>query len=563
MVYCPSRKRLFTIPSPRSLKPLVTCRDDELLAASGLPLYSAGHTALLYDPDVAEGEEPRFYVAAGQAPAKLADKGVRGLAELREELAKALGGKVSRVGRPGIDPRDFPNPSARAEAWWVFTDRDTPYLVTRRATAGFDRFVDYLGGRSFDSSPKGTDEPPSGDGYLFAAEGSGLDAVEVLMLKLVLFSQVVAALRSYYQTLRLPHLDVHPGHLAVEALRLGDHLPRRWSFQTKLLGLSSAPSRDMAQGIRVSLPPDSPQIPYCSPAIRTACLLQQRGGELIIDRLMEVPSGGGTQWQIKARLKDPNGILPRPSVRDWLLIEWPEALLGADRVASMARCDPEAGSNPAELLVVTEPLELDAGVAKRLEQARNVSIPGIRYRVYPELHVPDDVYALGVLLLRLLLVNDRQDLSSVAAVLASVPSAIGSDANRVANEQLIEDSLAEALEQHPEMFATTNVLYRSSDRTPNRPNAISEELWQQILHFAWRLVARGPGFGLRADGGFDEDHPSSHLDEVAKEVDSFMRQLRLILFRRQTVHFEVHSVIDEMLTGIKTSADGTLSVRGK
>jgi hypothetical protein len=554
MVYCPGRGRLFAIHCPQTLEALVTCRDDALLAAAGLPAYSTTRTALLFNPGLERASESplRFWVTAEQPPPELAEKGVGGLAQLRQELAETLAAKAE--GPEAVSPADYPDPSAgKRTAWRVFTDRDSPYLLTPYAAYDFDRFVDHLGGRSATAKAEGADQTSdpataAGPGYLFAAEGSGLDAVEVLLLKLVLFSQVLQALRSYYQTIRLPHLDLHPGHLVVSPLTRGDDLPHRWSFQLELLGLSAARSRTMPQGVEVNLPPDPPRIPYCSPRVQTASLLKTGTGEAIIDRVQKLKADDGPRWEIHARLRDPNGILPRPTRRDWLRIEWPQSLLGGSLRATMARCDPEVGGNPAELLIVTAPLVLDPSEGQSLEKARNLKLPGVRYRVHPELHVPDDVYSLGVLLLRSILVNDRQDLSAVAKPIAAIRPVIGPEATD--GEASIDESLAAALAEQPEAFASSNVFYRSSDRASNRPSSIPEELWQELLHFAWRLIARGPGFGLPPDGGFDEHHPASHLEQVQSELDGYLRRLRLILFRRQPVHFEVHSVIDEILAGL-------------
>ena len=535
MIYCRERQRVFVLPCPMTLEPLSTCRDDELLARHELPLYSVAPQALLYNPAAERrGEELTFYVAREEAPPDLASRGVLGLGALRTQLAETFDARQ----KDGQDLDRSALPSTE-EAWWVFTDRDTPYLVTPFFPYDFDRFADYLGGRPTDGLEKGED--PGGEGYLFALEGSGLDAVEILLLKLVFFGQVVEALRVYYHELE-PHLDLHPGHLVVDTVPFGEELPRRWGFQVKLLGLSSARPRTLPQDETVMMPPRRAQVPYCSPRVRAACMIQPRQGELVIDRL-HPEKECSDRILVQARLRDPNGILPRPGPRDRLTLEWPEALLGRTEPV-VARCGEEdSGQHTGELVVLAGPIEMDTETRQRLEQARGLSSPGVRYRIFPQLGVPEDVYSLGVLLLRLLLVNDQQDLSALEPLIDGVPSAAPEGP-----EDDQEGSLLAALRDHPQRLASRNLFYKTEDREKNRPNALPEELWQASLDLAWCLIGRS-GFGLGTDGEFQEDQPNIHLAEVQKRVDGLLRQLRLVLFRRQPQHYEIHSLIAELLAG--------------
>lgn len=571
LIYCRTRERLFPIPSPWSLRPLEVCRDDKLLVDRGLPPSSSSLLPLLVDREaVAEEDPPRFYLAAETVPDELAEKGVIGLAELRAELAATLAERVQA--EPGFDPLRFPaTDPAAGEAdsippWFVLTEWDAPYLVSRCEPWGFDRFVDYLGGRDVGPDvgalPGGGAETSTGrdigaeattaGGYLFAVEGSGLDAVEVLLLKLTLFGQVVESLDKYYRTLG-PHLDLHPGHLGVSTPEpASDTLPDRWSFRARLLGLSSARRRLLPQGVEQVAPPSHPRRPYASRALREAALIEVRDGEVVIDRLLEEKGEQGSRWVVQGRLRDPNGIFPPPKPGDLLLVHWPHQLFGRADFSTTAQADPGASTSNAELVFFTEPLELEAAVAKRLEGAVSTALRGGRYRLLPRLHVADDLHALGVLLLRLVLVNDHQDLSVVEIVLGDVPD-LTSDSGTAEGfgfEQRLEASLANALEEHLDRLAPNNLFYREDDRLAGRANAVPQELWQSVLRLAWRLVARGPGFGITPGGGFDEAHPASHLEKLDQEIRGLLRQLRLMLFRRQGVHVEVHSVIAEMMADI-------------
>ena len=540
MIYCKERQRFFAIPCPETLVPLTTCRDNELLAKHQLPLYSVSPRGLLVHPETESRDDVvlRFYVASEEVPPELAERGVLGLRELRGELGKTLD-RMEAEGK-GVERSTLPA-TASEDPWWVFTDRDSPYLITPFYPYTFDRFADFLGGRPTDGLE--AKDSPGGEGFLFALEGSGLDAVEILLLKMIFFSQVVSALKEYYNELE-PHLDLHPGHLVVDTVPFGADLPRRWGFQVKLLGLSSARPATLPQNIQVLMPPRRAQVPYCSPRVRSACMIQPRQGELQIERLHPEAEGSG-RWFIQARLRDPNGILPRPGPRDLLTLAWPEALLGRTEPVS-ARCSGDSGGHhTSELTVLAGPLELDEATRRRLEQARGLSSPGVRYRIYPELGVPEDIYSLGVLLLRLLLVNDQQDLSLLEPLIADIPTGEAASA-----DDEMPGTLLSALRDHPDLLASRNLFYKIDDRQNNRPNALPDELWQAALGLAWQLVGRS-GFALKPDGGFDSDQPARHVTEVQKLTDALLRQLRLLLFRRQPQHYEIHSLIAEILaTGV-------------
>ncbi|MCP4659531.1 MAG: hypothetical protein GY856_29345 [bacterium] len=559
--FCPVAERFFPVPCPACLRPLSSCRDDALLAQARLPLYSATTSRFLHCPAcLSRGEAPRFFIGAPGVPpegdkwgvaGELAEKGVGGIDTLRAQLAATLERLAAKGAPPGGEirlpcvtcPQVGPclgaglkgkRAKAGAARWIVFNFYDSPYLLTRLAAVPFDRFVELLGGRP------GESDQPAGPGYLFAAEGSGIDAVEVLALKLVLFLQLVRALREYYRLLGLPHLDLHPAHIAVEPGSQGDQLPHLWSFQVKLLGTSSSRLQRLGSGVEVVLPPREPQVPFCSPALRDSCLIQPRTAELVLDRLVPEKGEAG-RFRLVGKLADPNGIFPPPSACDRLRLSWPRDLLGAPERSAVARPDPQdSGAGSAALSITTEPLALGELSAQQVGQVRGLRIPDVRYRIYPALGVAEDVYSLGVLLLRTLLVNDRQDLGALEEVVAAIGARNRTDS--------VEAALASVLAEHSGVLAESNVFFQEADRVAGRPNSIPDELWRETLLFAFRLIARGPGLGLPDEGASD----AVHLEAVFKSAEDLLRRLNNILFQRQAVHMEIHSVIGELLAEEET-----------
>lgn len=540
LFFCPTAGRLFPIPCPRCGGALQTCRDDALLTAAGLPPYTTTAARFLACPacpeqaEPKEGDGPRFWTGTPEE--------ARGLpaAGSLDDLRRAL--KDARK-RPGGCP-DTP-----AAGWIVFNLHDEPFLITRMAPVPFDDFVARLGGAGEEGQ-----EESAGAGTLFAAEGSGIDVVEILTLKLAAFLQTVQALRQHWLLLGRPHLDLQPEHLAVEPGPRGGFLPDLWSFRVKLLGPSPGRTARLAPGIEVPLPPAVPRAPFAARPVRDARLAAPSSGELLIERVLsektpeKTAEKGEESWRIEGTLLDPHGFYPPPGPRDWVQIAWPRDLFGSLRT-SAARVDPRVAPQSVEMAVITEPLPLDPALAKRLGRTGGFRVPGVRYRIYPLLGVPEDLWSLGVLLLRLVLVNDGQALSALEPLLEALPQGPASELK--GPRRSIEKVLAGALESAPQRLAKENLFHRAIDRTPGRPNALPDDLWNRVLLLALRLAARGPYFGLTQDPGgtvaWNEANPAAHLDEVLAEGEDVLRQLSAILFQRQLVHAEIREVIAELL----------------
>jgi hypothetical protein len=514
LFFSPAENRLFPIPCPRCGGALHTCRDDAVLTAAGLPPYTTTSARFLACSACAE---PQFWTGT-------------------PDEARGLPATSSLDNlRAALKSTDTP-----PKGWTVFNLHDEPYLITRMAPVPFDAFVARLGGAG------GEGDGEEGTGTLFAAEGSGVDAVEILTLKLAAFLQTVHALRQHWLLLGRPHLDLHPGHLAVEPGPRSGYLPDLWSFRVKLLGPSPGRVARLAPGIEVPLPPPVPRAPFAARPVRDARLAGPSSGELLIERVAAEKDEG--IWRIEGTLLDPHGFYPPPGPRDWVQIAWPREPFGNLRT-SVARVDPRVAPQSVEMAVITEPLPLDPALAKRLGRAGGFRVPGVRYRIYPLLGVPEDLWSLGALLLRLVLVNDGQSLAALEPLLEAVPQGPVSELR--GPRRTVEKVLAGALEAAPERLAKENLFHRAIDRTPGRPNAIPDDLWLRVLHLALRLAARDASFGLTPEPGgtfaWNEANPAAHLDEVLAEGEDLLRQLSAILFQRQLVHAEIREVIAELL----------------
>jgi len=203
-----------------------------------------------------------------------------------------------------------------------------------------------------------------------------------------------------------------------------------------------------------------------------------------------------------------------------------------------------------ELTFISEPIEVSEAVASRLRKATGVRIPGIRYKVYADFGAPSDLYSLGLVLLRLLVGNDKQDAGQIAGIVDRIGKRLrGLDEEALARipqpggtTALFERDLDVLM-----ALKKANVFWAEPERRSERPNAIPDSLWKRAILLAARLVTRVRGFSLCASpADYDAAHPRAKLEAVLQEIDLVEQQLRSLLFERQAVNLEVQQVLSEL-----------------
>lgn len=578
LFFCRTGRRLFSPPCPRCGAPLSTCRDDALLASAGLPLFASSLDRFLHC-QACNKEDPEAPFYAFEVPEKNEHKLVLAAADLFRDVGESLAGGAeteeirSRFPCPDCveAARKFQTSLAsghRAAPFWedrweVLTFYDSPYLVTGFGALALDDIADLFGGRPPESFaeekaalpalaastrfryPAGGELRASAGRLLFGAESSGLDAVEVLYLKLVAFGQAVEAALEYTRAFGRPHLDLHPRHFLFDFSRAGEDLPWLWGFQARLHGLSSAARPEkLAGSVEILVPSHRPNVPYAAPEVLEFHLTLPRPAQLVVTEL-EAAGRGASTYRLHGRLSDPYGIYPSPRDHDWILVLLDNDALGLSNVALPARRDPRGKPAAQELAFISEPIALEESTAERLRKTAGGRIPGTRYRVYADFNVPSDLYSLGVMLLRLLVGNDLQDAKSVARAAERVAQGLvtGADAATGTFDPLDRDPEAAAVLQK------ANVFYQALDRAENRPNAIPDAVWRRTVLLGLRLATRVAGFSVCADpSDYDPDHPTAKLETTMQEVNLLAAELRTLLFERQAIHVEIQQILSEVMS---------------
>jgi len=570
LLYCRPTRTFLRPPCPACRESLVLCRDDAWLSARGLPTFSGSPHRILFCPTCSRGAAtPSVYTTSavttdlatvGSPDSLLADLGraLRGTWS-EEEGDGAVGDVAARAVRalghaPGSGGPDF------REVFLPFTFCGSPYLLTAASAFDLDGVADALGGRPLDEAGPGgqvrgtavsvpwaalaPDAPPTRR-LLFAPEGTGLDAVEVLLLKLTVFRQIVEALVEWYRAASRPHLDLHPRHLLFDVASDAGGLPAFWTLRARLHGVSSAvtplPVPDAAG---VSLPGRSLSVPYAAPEVQEFHLAGERPAEVVFAAFE--PEGRG-RFRLRGRLTDPYGLFPPPLPHDTILLSLADRTIDLGVRAVVLRADP-GRSRSDETAFTSDPVTIDEAALPRLKEALGARIPGAKYRVFPNFGAPADLYSLGVVLLRLLLVNDSQDLPAVVQATERVAREIARESAAASRRPV---SLARLLEGVPDAaprFSKAQVFWAEEDRIAGRPNAIPDPLWAQAVLLALRLATRSAGFSAAASAAdFDPLFREEKLERLLPELQSLAGELQAILFDRQTLHLEVQQVLAEIL----------------
>ncbi len=577
VTFCKKTRAYFHPPCPRCGALLEDCRDDGLLHEHGLPEYSRSATRYLYCKACASFEEAGlglriFYTTAPAGEdAPKGDANVRRRGELYRDLGALVNASRTDEERAALS-RSFPCAGC--------PHRETCFPLPGEAPAGkavpaegllfpvsyydfhllafevmelhLDEFGDLLGGASWaalrdrvrqagsagrERTLQAVDAHYTGPvQWLYQDDTIERFALEVLHLKLALFSQLCRGVREYHEKVREPHLHLSPSQVMVDVLPGATNLPARWSFQVRLIG-ASGPHRFEPQGLRAGLPvpaPDADKI-FLSPFVRGAEFgreeslrvsirsLQPEGDQLKVEGVASSERARLETWQPGdvIRVVPTGGALEGTTL--WGTLEWRE-----DQGVKFSALVP-AGAVPDP---ARKPADFDAGVA-----------------CFPRFGVACDLYSLGLLLFRSLLVNDQTTLIEADAALQRVLRRVSvwSEGKRSPAAARVASELLAQIGQEPDVFQPGALLHSEDDRN-EAAKALPPRLWSDLLLFGFKLTTSIPGFSF-ATGHADSvpDHPEGLMDAVRAELSQLEARVRIELFARAERDREIGEVCDELL----------------
>lgn len=588
LLYCRKTHQLFR-PLSALGTPLVTCRDDAVLRGNGLPAYSESIETFLYnEADIAAGAAARFYqlVEDGEEPhPKAADhleclRNQASVPGLPGNPAPELGG-AEDIKRFAELAATFPCLSCthREECYGEekylenltpFAFEDTNALVIELNDFHYDEMCDLLGGVRWKEFFKthlgdGATEGQTfrlrnverliefGRRYLFAGDGSGLDALEILKLKWTLFTQACQSVYEFHRRCGTAHLRVEPQHMMVRMDPTGEYLPTMWQFRTHLISLG-APAVDLSAehgetGEILMLPFNSNPV-YDAEIVRNSSFgIVQRGGFLLTS-LDETDKAG--RYIIKAEIHHEGVGMGWLSLKDRIKITL-RHIVGTSDLSFFCLRDPDHDYSQRELIVRSHPIELSEQQVRALTRIHGVKVHNAGFALYPLFQVPCDIFSLGMLLFRTLVVNDEQGIGDVSLGLEGLKQDL-SGVSRLEFDEGQESDFWEALiEGHvrhdvAKIFGREQIFYSADDRYEDRPNAIPEKLWNEALALGMQMITTLDGFSICANhGDFDHQYAAGKMEPVLRRSQEILRKMDTALFSMSKRNAEIRAAIDSVM----------------
>jgi hypothetical protein len=369
---------------PDGTGPWELCRDDKLLGSAGLPPFATSLFRYLH-PRGAGAEAPFVPVTAG-APSSSATRPLsEAVAESEKHVAlNAQGGLL---------------------------------LARRFSPLGFEDYVDLLGGQAWTGIEHGKkrleldgiyrglrewEQAQQDNAHLFLGlHGRAGRFLETFHLKLQLLMDAFQQARGWVQEQQLPFLNLSAESFRARLQQIGTSLPLLWTAR----GLLVQP------GAAFALPVETSEFRYFIRG-RTG------GASVYLPEGLSAPLQGSASVRLRSVLPPDQGrtVLEGTMVLQERLAVSPHDLLWIRLPLPSGRVDLYGHLHAAEALAQGEirfrtvPQQFPEAVVAALKSAEGVSFARSPFEVVPLLSTPCDLYSMGVLAVRALLVDSRTTL---------------------------------------------------------------------------------------------------------------------------------------------------------
>jgi hypothetical protein len=497
------------------------CQADEMLQAAGLPGYKNSLVRYLYQPTA--GKDARFVPLIAGAPA-----GPR-----TASLAEVLG---------------------KTEQHLPFNAQGGLMMATTLFPIGFEEYADLLAGKPWKGIEHGKkhlvfdgpyrtletwNEKEQSPAHLFlGARGKAGRLVETFHLKLQLLTELTRQLRTCVSQSQLPFLNLAGDSFRVKLGQAGAGLPLFWTSSCLLVKPSDA----------YALPVETSDFRYFIRARSAGASIYLPAG------LSNAIQGTGNVRLRKVLPPDQDRtVIEGTLVTDEKLagssndLVWMRLPLPSGRVDLYGHLYAGEGMAQGEARFRTVPQRLPEKVVSALRAAEGVAFARAPFEIVPLLSTPCDLYSLGVLAVRTLLVDEETTLAVALDELLSL-------ARQVAAEHKPDVPLGErvrAVFDRDQRFAESLGPHRLTRQEIEASEAfqwLPPELWYDTLAALIRLF---PGIGPDSICRDFGDVPALALETVFNQpLDAFERLLvrsRSLIVIDWSLNREVHTAIKSYL----------------
>ncbi|MBI1189374.1 MAG: hypothetical protein GC200_01655 [Tepidisphaera sp.] len=503
--------------------PWALCKDEGLLSKKGLPGYAATLSRHLYQPDLGD--------ASDVIPVEMATPEALGLPGGLAALNPG-GGLMMAVRFDPLSYEQFVDAVAGIES--DAGPADGVLKTIAAAAAG-----QTPGTKGTLNTPQSLTAPGAGWLMLAASDRSGR-LVESLHLKLMALAGAAAAARDAIAATQAPMLNLTANSFRVSLGSAFGATPLLWSNQVALV----------EPGEGVEMPVEGTDVKY---------FVAGRGGGLS----MYSPAGVSQQVQGKGWLRlrnivndGPGGTILEgtlqtqerviPGKNDLL---WMRYGLGPTRVDQYATVDAKGSMAPGEVRIRTIPTRLKDDVAARLKQALGVPIPEVQFGILPMLSSACDLYSMGVLGIRTLLVGAKNPLP---VSLDELMTLAGLAANEASTGEDLWVRVGRAFEAEKRWAGTLGpqLLLSECQNAAEAFEAIPPQLWYQTLAAIIRCFSGlGPDSRCRDFGDAPPGGQHKVFDGLLDDLYALLTACRTLIVADFALNSEIRGVVKDCMGG--------------
>lgn len=483
----------------------VLCTDDAALANAGLPAYSSTLHRYLY---VRELKDQTVFVPVTRgAPTNTHTVGPDEAINPRGELAAInLGG-----GLMGVRPYE---------------------------PLSLESYVDQVGG----FSPGGEGDGGSGGMLTLGRGGKAGRLLERLHLKLRLIADLVSLVRGEIAATQTPMLNVTASSFGVRAGQTAWGLPSLWSTYAVL--------RHSGDAIEVTLP-GSDLSYFVSSGLQ---------GPTVYAPGSAGSTGGAGTLQIRQVKSEDAGVVVEATLRsqERLFLQAGETLalrvpVGGVRLDLYAIVEPgRAGGGGGEIRLRTVPQKLSEREAGQLKAAEGVMMPGVMFRTIALTSSPCDLFSLGVLAIRTLLVDGKQTLAVALDELQSLVSALAADHDPSVPLGLRVRGIIEDAKGSSQLAALGPQRLTADAWEPRQAlEVVTPEVWGDVVAMMVRcMVGSGPDAACRDFGDARGGMLHRVFDRMSEDVRDLVVRTRMMVVGDVQSNREVSAIVGKYLAGV-------------
>lgn len=498
------------------------CTDESILSQRGVPAYGSSLHRYLYLPDLGS-DSPLVGVTPG------APEGDR-----TEPISTVLG--------------------AEASSLEAFNLHCGLMLAREMGAVGVESLADLLGGAPVEGiahgrtimdlgALAGLDEPeasqPRSEGWLFLARsGRAGRVLEGLHLRLRLIADAVGQVRSVVRRTQRPLLNVSPESFQVRLFEPGAGLPFLWNWRVLL----ADPGQAVALSIEGSderyflhASGDSASI-YHPTATRKGV----RGEGSFRIRQVKVQTTDATVV-VDGTFSSQERIDPSQSDLAWLRLN-----ISGSRIDLYGRLEQASALASGEWRFRTIRQRLGEGAIAALGKAEGVPMSGVPFEVLPLLSAPCDLYALGVMGVRALLVDGQSTLPVALDEMLSLARQVAVEYDDSMGLGLRIQGIMDNDQRWVQSLGPQRLCHEQMD-ADEAFGLVPVQLWCDVLGAIVRMF---PGMGPdSACQDFGEVRPGAlHrvFDTAASDLQDLLVRTRGVIVSESSCNDEIHAVIGRL-----------------